>query len=344
MNILNNNGKYHFFNALKIEQILQPKTYLFNFDENGNCWLEDVEDFKFPAKIYDVNDELRKYIKISYTANKKNLGVLLTGNKGQGKSLTAKLICKELNQPTILINKQIPAGVNFVKFLNEIKQDHTLFVDEFEKLFDTHKDNNETNGYHTQETFLSFMDGVLTNEHKVLFLLTTNDTVNEFFINRPSRIKFLQEYNELPEELFNLITDDRLNNLDFKEDLEENISLVNLNIDLLISIIDDINLFDKPFSEFKDMYNYKFEQYKYEVYRSDKGGETWDSMFNSSRKIKYSDRYISNYTVNEMVKFKSDEIIFKTNIYEEVKGKNVKKEITIKMVPFRSVGISKFAF
>jgi hypothetical protein len=344
MNILNNNGKYHFFNALTIEKKLKPNTYLFNFDDFGNCWLEDVEEFKFPDKIYDVNDELREYINKSWANNKRNLGVLLTGNKGQGKSLTAKLICKELKQPTILINKQIPAAVNFVKFLNEIKQDHTLFVDEFEKLFDEHKDNNEVNGYHTQETFLSFMDGVLTNEHKVLFLLTTNENVNEFFINRPSRIKFLQEYNELPEELFNLITDDRLVKPEFKEDLEENISLVNLNIDLLISIIDDINLFDKPFSVFKDMYNYKFEQYKYEVYKTDKGGETWDSFLNSSRKIKYTDRYIGNYNVNEMVKFKSDEIIFKTNIHEEVKGKNVKKEVTIRLVPFRSVGISKFAY
>ena len=219
MNILNNNGKYQFFNALEIEKILKPTTYVFNFDDNGNCWLEDIEAFKFPDKIYDVNGKLRIYIKKSYLTNKKNLGVLLTGNKGQGKSLTAKLLCSELDQPTIIINKQIPADINFIKFLNELKQNYTLFVDEFEKLFNTTKVSNETNGYHTQETFLSFMDGVLTNEHKVLFLLTTNEGINEYFINRPSRIKFLQEYNELPEELFNLITDDRLNNLEFKQDL-----------------------------------------------------------------------------------------------------------------------------
>lgn len=345
MNILKDNGKYHFFNALTIEQLLEPKTYLFNFDEYGNCWLEDVEDFKFPDKVYDVNGSLRNYIKKSYAANKKNLGVLLTGNKGQGKSLTAKLICKELNQPTIIINKQIPASVNFVKFLNEIKQHHTLFVDEFEKLFDTRKSDNATDGYHTQETFLSFMDGVLTNEHKVLFLLTTNDGVNEFFINRPSRIKFLQEYNELPEELFNVIADDKLANPDFKADLEEHISLVNLNIDLLISIIDDINLFNEPFSNFKDLYNYKFEQYKYEVYHIENDTEKFESFFTSTKKIKYTERYISNYTVNEMLTFKSDEIIFKTKIWlEDKKGKDYEKEITVKLIPFNRVGLNKFAF
>lgn len=345
MNILNNNGKYHFFNALTIEQTLKPTTYLFNFDDFGNCFLEDVEDFKFPEKIYDVNDNLRKYIRKSYDANKKNLGVLLTGNKGQGKSLTAKLICSELEQPTIIINKQIPADVNFVKFLSEIKQDHTLFVDEFEKLFDTKKESNETNGYHTQETFLSFMDGVLTNEHKVLFLLTTNDGVNEFFINRPSRIKFLQEYNELPEELFNLITDDKLNNPEYKQDLEDNISLVNLNIDLLISIIDDINLFDEPFSTFMNLYNYKFEQYKYEVFHIENGMDVFKSFHTSSKKIKYTDYHIAGERVLDMLVFKADEIVFKAKDWQEdKKGKDIEVDIIVKLVPATKMSINKLVF
>lgn len=345
MNILNDNGKYHFFNALKIEETLEPKTYLFNFNDIGSCWLEDVEDFKLPEKIYDVNGNLRNYIRKSYDSNKKNLGVLLTGNKGQGKSLTAKLICNELKQPTIIINKQIPSDVNFVKFLSDIKQNHTLFVDEFEKLFDTKKESNETNGFHTQETFLSFMDGVITNEHKVLFLLTTNEGVNEFFINRPSRIKFLQEYNELPEDLFNLITDDKLVNKDFKQDLEENISLVNLNIDLLISIIDDINLFDEPFSKFKNMYNYKFEQYKYEVYHIENGVDVFKSFYTSNKKIKYSDAYISGQKVDDILVFKSEEIIFKARDWkEDKKGKEIEVDIIVKLVPATRMSINKLVF
>jgi hypothetical protein len=345
MNILNNNGKYHFFNALKIEEELENKNYLFNFDELGNCWLEDVESFKFPSKIYDVDSNLRKYIAKSYSANNKNLGVLLTGNKGQGKSHCAKLICSELKQPTIIINKQIPADINFVKFLSEIKQDHTLFVDEFEKLFDTKKESNETNGYHTQETFLSFMDGVITNEHKVLFLLTTNDGVNEFFINRPSRIKFLQEYNELPEELFNLITDDKLNNPEYKQDLEDNISLVNLNIDLLISIIDDINLFDEPFSTFMSMYNYKFEQYKYEVFHIENGVDVFKSFHTTSKKIKYTDYDIAGERVLDMLVFKADEIVFKAKDWQEdKKGKDIEVDIVVKLVPATRMSINKLVF
>ncbi len=338
MNILENNGKYYFYNALKIVNKLEPKQYLFNFDDFGNCWLEDIENFKLPEKIYEVNQNLRQSIIKSFASYGKNLGVLLTGNKGQGKSLTAKLICRDMNLPTIVVNKQIPQSINFVTFFNNIKQDFVLFVDEFEKLFKQKGgEDDKATSYHKQETFLSFMDGVLTNDHKTLFLLTTNEQVNEFFINRPSRIKFLVEYDELPEELFNLITNDRLINKDYREDLEDNVSLINLNIDLLISIIEDINLFDKPFSAFKDIYNYKFEQYRYEIYHIVDKVEKWNSMFTSARRFKAKDRYIANHDVNTLIKFNKDEIIFETTIWEEDKdGKGRDKDIVVKIVPSKS--------
>lgn len=338
MNILKDKSKYFFFNALTIEDKLVPKEYLFNFDENGNCWLEDIENFKLPSKVYDVNADLKTHIKTSFKKFDKNLGVLLTGNKGQGKSLTAKLICKEMNLPIIVINKPIPQEINFVKFFNDIKQDYILFVDEFEKLFKEKSGNDEkANSYHKQEVFLSFMDGVLTNEHKILFLLTTNESVNEYFINRPSRIKFLVEYNELSEELFKLITDDKLVNKEFREDLEENISLINLNIDLLISIIEDINLFNKPFSSFKEIYNYKFESYKYEFSRIVGNVEKFISMQNVAKRFKPTDLHLGGYSVLNIIKFTKDEIIF-TAMYwdEDKKGREKQIEATFKLVPIKS--------
>lgn len=340
MNILKDNGKYYFYNTLKIDKQLKPKNYLFNFDEFGNCWLEDIEGFKFPEKIYDVNHNLREMIKTSFNSGEKNLGVLLTGNKGQGKSLTAKLICSEANTPTIIINKQIPIDVNFIKFFNQIKQNYVLFVDEFEKLFNTTKNtNNKESSYHSQESFLSFIDGVFTNKHKILFLLTTNDNINEFFINRPSRIKFVQEYDELPEELFNMIVDDKLVNKEFKSDLEDNVSMINLNIDLLISIINDINLFNKPFSDFIGFYNYKFEFYKYEIYKiNTNGNEVFEKFYNAEKKIKQNDRYIGDYKVKELLKFTKDEIRFTSIEYSYDKDDNeISTQITLKATPSKYI-------
>lgn len=335
MNILNDNGKYRFFNSLTIEERLEPKNYLFNYDEFGNCWLENAESFKVPEKVYDVSSGFRNDIIKSFNHYKKNQGVLLTGNKGQGKSLTAKLLCKELGIPIIIINRQIPKDINFVNFFNDIKQDYCIFLDEFEKLFSNHE-NGRSSGevsYHGQEVFLSFMDGVLTNEHKVLFLLTTNDNVNEYFMNRPSRIKFLKEYDELDEGIFNMIVEDKLENKEFKKDLEDNVSLVNLNIDLLISIIDDINLFERPFSEFKDNYNYKLENFKYEVTRIEGGSEKFEGYYTTKRKVKNTDTYLHHHTVTDFVKFSKDEIIFTSFEWDEDEnGNHIKKEIVIKLV------------
>lgn len=336
MNILNDSGKYRFFNQLTIEKTLRPKNYVFNYDEFGNCFIEDIEDFKIPEKIYDVSSDMRSLIKYSFENYDKNLGVLLSGNKGQGKSLTAKLLCNEikndLSMPTILINKSIPKEINFIKFFNEIKQNYCLFIDEFEKLFQQNN-SSEKDDYHQQDVFLSFMDGALTNKHKVLFLLTTNDNVNEFLINRPSRIKFLQEYEELPEDLFNMIVDDRLVKKEYKSDLENNVSLINLNIDLLISIIDDINLFDRPFSEFKEIYNYKIESYSYDVFEQNKDGSyKYINIYRNNRKYKHSDTYIAGYNVSQIIKFSSYEIIFSSMVWDEdEEGKEIKVNRTIKI-------------
>ena len=238
------------------------------------------------------------------------------------------------------MNKSIPSNVNFTKFLTGIKQDYILFVDEFEKLFPETSKGDPENKKHSQESFLSFMDGVMTNDNKIIFLLTTNEQVNEYLINRPSRIKFLQEYTELPEELFDLIVEDRLVNKEFKADLEENVSLLNMNIDLLISIVEDINLFDRPFSEFMKFYNYKFEQYRYDVYVT-KGTESehWERIYVSNGKVKYTHTYIGNHTVEKMIKFSKDEIIFQTSTWIEVDDKESQVPMKVRMVPFK--GYSK---
>jgi hypothetical protein len=331
MNILNDNGKYTFYNSLKIEDKLETKNYIFNCDEYGNCWLEDAESFKVPEKIYDISSGFRQDVLKSFNHYQRNLGVLLTGNKGQGKSLTAKLLCREMNMPIIIINKSIPKSVNFVRFFNNIKQNHCIFLDEFEKLFSTYSATNE-NEFHGQEVFLSFMDGVLTNEHKTLFLLTTNDSVNEYFMNRPSRIKFLKEYDELDEEIFNMIVEDKLQNKEFQKDLEDSVSLVNLNIDLLISIIDDINLFNRPFSEFKDNYNYKLENFKYEVSIVQDKSEKFEGYYSSKRKVRNTDTYLHHHQVTDFLKFTREEIIFTSFEWDEDEhGNEIKKDIVVRM-------------
>lgn len=334
MNIIKTLGKYTFYNQLEFLKELTPKNYVFEYDGFYNPFLRDASDFSLPTKLYDVDTPFRKMVKRSYEAYDSNLGILLMGNKGQGKSVTAKLLCQELGLPVITVTDRIPVEVDFIQFFKGIDQDFILFIDEFEKLFDT-ADSSDDIKYHSQEKFLSFMDGVSNNKNKIIFIFTSNEHVNEYLINRPSRIKFVREYNELPEELFHQIADDLLVNKEYKNDLEENLSFLNLNIDLLISIINDVNLFDQPFSTFADIYNYKFEQYRYDVYVIDKetGLEKWYSTVSQDRRPKISSRYMCSFKVNNLISFKKEEIIFESNLWDDEKDET--KNVIIKLVPMK---------
>jgi len=332
MKIIKDENKYYVHNSLNIINELEAKNYIFNFDVFGRCFLEDGNNFKFPDIIYDVDIAFRQIVKKVFLNNNSNLGVLLTGNKGQGKSITAKLIAKELNLPIVIIDKPIPNKIDFIKFLKEIENDYILFIDEFEKLFLSNSYDESVNSNHTQESFLTFMDGVNTTNNKILFLLTTNENINEYLINRPSRIKFLKDYNELPEELFEKIVDNLLIKKEYREDLEKNTSFLNLNIDLLISIIKDINLLDQPFSTFSNVYNYRLENYMYELYVIKKDGiKRYERLITHENKINLKDKYIGGYRVDNFIKFTKNEIEFETT-WEDDDGKY--EIVVIKLIPF----------
>jgi len=324
MDILKINGTYQIHPSVEVIKKLSIKNYELDFDaKSGSVFLKDTFGFNYPEKIYDINSGFREIVKKTFDNQNTNLGVLLSGNKGQGKSLNAKLLCKLMNLPVIMINKKIPNNIDFISFLNKINCNYILFIDEFEKIFP--QNYNKDNEFHEQSVFLNFMDGSVTSNYKKLFLLTVNEDINEYMINRPSRIKFLVEYNQFSEDLFHVITDDLLIYKNFKEDLYSNISFVNLNIDLLISIIEQINLHNIPFSAFKNIFNYKQENFIYEIYDITDGKENYDSTYNTSKKIKTNYRYIDDEYVIEFLKFTDDYVIYMINEYDKNTEKYMKK-------------------
>ena len=104
----------------------------------------------------------------------------ITGNSG--KSLLAKQLMIEAKLPVLVIEEAFK-GSKFNDFINSIDQEIVVFFDEFEKVYKEQED---------QEELLTLFDGVISS--KKIFLLTANkDNINEFFENRPSRIKYLKK-------------------------------------------------------------------------------------------------------------------------------------------------------
>ena len=66
--------------------------------DNSGYFLTKTSEFKFPSKIYGDLSIVDRCIK-TYENKKRNVGILLSGLKGGGKTITAKLLATKANKP-----------------------------------------------------------------------------------------------------------------------------------------------------------------------------------------------------------------------------------------------------
>ena len=92
-----------------------------------------ADKFEFDFEIINAENKFINHVMKSYENTTGNLGILLNGLKGSGKSVTAKLIANRLNKPVILIDMPY-RGIS--EFLASLEFDCTLFFDEFESISD----------------------------------------------------------------------------------------------------------------------------------------------------------------------------------------------------------------
>ena len=164
---------------------LPAQTYKIFFSKTSGFFLERQHDLEVKEnKIYGVHEMKANKVLNRFKEANKNLGVILSGDKGIGKSLFARILSqKAINNgiPVILIDNYIP-GID--DFLNSIKDDVMVLFDEFDKTF------RKTNDDDPQSKMLSLFDG--TSDGKKLFVVTCNEyrNLNEYMINRPGRFHF----------------------------------------------------------------------------------------------------------------------------------------------------------
>lgn len=164
---------------------LPAQTYKVGFGQFTGFFLEKQHDLEIKEdKIYGVHEEKANKVLNRFEKSCKNLGVILSGDKGIGKSLFARLLAQKAIQngiPVILVDDFIP-GID--DFLNDIKNEVLVLFDEFDKAFAKSKDKDP------QSKMLSLFDG--TSSGKKLFVVTCNNyrDLNEYLINRPGRFHF----------------------------------------------------------------------------------------------------------------------------------------------------------
>ena len=239
--------------ALDLREKLPAGNYVIKKNEmTGELYLEAIDKFEIKGKVY--GDTVKRADRILYAFNDRpaTTGVMLTGEKGSGKTLLAKMLSvKGYDQeiPTIVIN-QPWCGEAFNAFIQSIEQPVIVVFDEYEKVYDEQE----------QEMMLTLLDGVYPT--KKLFVLTCNDKwrVNQHMRNRPGRIFYSLEYKGLDADF---IREYCMDNLKAKEHIDRIVGIAGtfdqFNFDTLKALVEEMNRFNETPQEAMTMLNTKPE-------------------------------------------------------------------------------------
>ena len=173
---------------------LPANVYEVQYSEMTGFYLSFVrEKFATPQRVYGNSFARVDKVLNLYNERTGNTGVLMTGDKGTGKTLLLSLIAnaaiERLDIPVIQVTQGYH-GSQFLSFIQSLGEVCLVF-DEFAKTY-SKKEN--------QETLLSLLDGA--DKVKRLTILTENNqhSVSEYLINRPGRIFYHFKYGKLDEQ------------------------------------------------------------------------------------------------------------------------------------------------
>lgn len=252
--IKENNTLYPSNSGVEEVKKLENKIYLLLEDPIRGFKLIEQEDFIIPTKIYgDLESLALRYVETFSKREDNTTGVLLSGDKGNGKSLLAKLTCSLSNVPVIIVTEYFK---NFISIISSLTEPCVIFVDEFDKIYDTEEKQNE---------LLSLLDGVFN--FKKLFLFTSNKKdANPFLINRPGRIFYHRHFSEIESNVILEVIDDLLINKEFEKELIHITKILgSVNMDSLLSLIEEINRYNEsPKIAIKNL-NISMEDLRYKL-------------------------------------------------------------------------------
>lgn len=248
---------------IDIKEALPVGTYTVKYDGmSEQFYLEQIADFKIGGKVYGDTEKLTTRILDTFADRPNSTGIMLSGEKGSGKTLQARMLsihAAKAGIPTIVINAPW-AGEEFNSFIQLIDQPTVIIFDEFEKVYD--KD--------SQEKMLTLLDGVY--QSKKLFVLTCNDKyrVNEHMKNRPGRIYYRKDYKGLDNEFIIEYCEDNL--------IEKSHTLAitrlgmmfsEFNFDMLKAIVEEINRYGESPEEAVKLLNAKPENSSGSMYEKE---------------------------------------------------------------------------
>lgn len=171
-------------------ELISGKIYDLLWDAwDGYTYLKENGNFNLPKKIYEIEGDTKFMDRVlayyNSDTNNSNLGILLSGTKGTGKTMLAKRIAIKSNLPVVVVDTSYPLK-KISSFFKKINTSVCIIFDEIEK--------NEFNWPST--SLLEFLDGVQSTGKNII-IMTSNDTdeLNDNLFDRCSRIRYWRKYN-----------------------------------------------------------------------------------------------------------------------------------------------------
>lgn len=248
------------------------KITILSLDAEGDVQSVSSRPMLAPDKVYGDFIPFASTVNTSFRGlGASNVGVLLNGLKGSGKTLLAWTICRTVSDDNpgceLFYLSDSMSGSKLLSYLvSQRVKECVIFIDEFEKKY---------SDMELQESLLSLLDGGL--DIKMMFILTSNvRSVSEFMINRVGRIRYFREFQGLDDEVIEEIVDDNLypdlesgspRKSDITTRIKNTIELLGeISFDNLKGIITECNIHrDKDYNEIIKYLNIRTEPQHYTV-------------------------------------------------------------------------------
>lgn len=256
MQIIQQDNVYTIFEGDVINSLtnLPTGTYRINFNSKTGYSLSKIKDLEVKTKVYGDQQEKSNKVMKSFNKSNKNFGIMLSGAKGIGKSLFARVLaekCISNNIPVILVTQSTPGLPDFIQ---SIDQEVMVLFDEFDKVFPQDEDGDSDEELPTtQDMLLPVFDG--TSRGKKLFVITLNKTylISEYLLNRPGRFHYHFKFNYPEEKELSEFLKDKLDKQYWDQIPEVALfsKRIRLNFDCLTAIAFELNMG----GDFKDIIN-----------------------------------------------------------------------------------------